>query len=517
MFRHKKYRKKIRITYIASAMAISFGMIIAFPWIPAHSAVDTKDGYYVVELNGKKIGSAKNATEVQDALNKARTKLNKENGGITYVEQDVSVKEQHRITGTTMDEKSMTDAMYKVLKNEKKQSEDEKEQAYVVKIDDYSVTLATEEEVIELLNSVKSKYDTDNQFQIGLKNVENNAYSYMTWETSRAEKAAKETSIVASADGDSGNADLAGETADEQQNVSKDGVKDISFVQDIQVMETYVDKSQVMDLQSAVDDVTKDKAESEIYTVSEGDCLSTIAEKYHLYMAEILAMNPGLTADSLIGIGDQIKVTVPKPELSVVVTEQKTYQETYNADVQYVYNDSKYTTEENVISEGNQGIRNVIADVTYEDGAEKSRNIISETVVQEASPKVIEKGTIVPPSYIKPLAGGVFTSGFGARWGTTHKGVDWACPVGTAINASCGGRVVIAGWVRGYGYCVEIAHSDGNHTRYGHLSRILVSVGDVVSQGDRVALSGNTGDSTGPHVHFEIIVGGSQVNPLDII
>ena len=98
-----------------------------------------------------------------------------------------------------------------------------------------------------------------------------------------------------------------------------------------------------------------------------------------------------------------------------------------------------------------------------------------------------------------------------------HKGVDWACPIGTAINASCDGKVVTAGWVRGYGYLVEIAHSNGMHTRYGHLSQILVSVGESVSQGEKVALSGNTGDSTGPHVHFEIIVNGSQVNPLDYL
>ena len=80
--------------------------------------------------------------------------------------------------------------------------------------------------------------------------------------------------------------------------------------------------------------------------------------------------------------------------------------------------------------------------------------------------------------------------------------------------ASCGGTVVQAGWFSGYGNCITIRHPDGKQTRYGHLSKILVSSGQKVTQGQKIALSGNTGRSTGPHVHFEIIINGSQVNPL---
>ena len=81
--------------------------------------------------------------------------------------------------------------------------------------------------------------------------------------------------------------------------------------------------------------------------------------------------------------------------------------------------------------------------------------------------------------------------------------------------ASSSGKVVRAGWGSGYGYVVYIDHPDGRQTRYGHLSKVLVKVGDTVSQGKKIALSGNTGRSTGPHLHFEILIGGSQVNPLE--
>ena len=86
--------------------------------------------------------------------------------------------------------------------------------------------------------------------------------------------------------------------------------------------------------------------------------------------------------------------------------------------------------------------------------------------------------------------------------------------IGTAVMASCNGTVIQAGWMNGYGYCVTLKHSDGKCTRYGHLSEVLVSEGQSVSQSDVIALSGNTGNSTGPHVHFEIIEDGVQVNPF---
>jgi murein DD-endopeptidase MepM/ murein hydrolase activator NlpD len=112
------------------------------------------------------------------------------------------------------------------------------------------------------------------------------------------------------------------------------------------------------------------------------------------------------------------------------------------------------------------------------------------------------------------------TSGFGYRVqptagaSTNHRGVDWATPTGTAVVASSGGVVTRAGWSGGYGYVVFIDHPDGRQTRYGHLSRVLVRVGQVVSQREKIALSGNTGVSTGPHIHFEILINGQPVNPL---
>ncbi len=117
--------------------------------------------------------------------------------------------------------------------------------------------------------------------------------------------------------------------------------------------------------------------------------------------------------------------------------------------------------------------------------------------------------------YIWP-AKGMFTSGYGWRWGRMHKGVDIAAPVGTPVVAAASGKVITAGWNDGgYGNLVEVQHADGSVTLYGHNSRILVKVGQTVMQGQQIADMGSTGFSTGPHSHFEVhLPGQGAVNPV---
>ena len=120
-------------------------------------------------------------------------------------------------------------------------------------------------------------------------------------------------------------------------------------------------------------------------------------------------------------------------------------------------------------------------------------------------------------TYIWPTKG-VFTSGYGWRWGRMHKGIDIANNVGTPILAAKDGVIAYSGWSSGYGYLVEMSHGDGSSTRYAHSSRLLVKKGQLVPQGARIALMGSTGRSTGPHLHFEIRKpGGAAMDPLAML
>lgn len=110
-----------------------------------------------------------------------------------------------------------------------------------------------------------------------------------------------------------------------------------------------------------------------------------------------------------------------------------------------------------------------------------------------------------------------YTSGFGTRWGRMHKGTDFAATYGTPIHATAEGVVIHAGWLSGYGRLIKIKHAFGIETRYAHLAKIRVNVGDRVSRGDRIGDMGNSGRSTGTHLHYEVRVDGRAVNPMTFI
>jgi murein DD-endopeptidase MepM/ murein hydrolase activator NlpD len=112
-----------------------------------------------------------------------------------------------------------------------------------------------------------------------------------------------------------------------------------------------------------------------------------------------------------------------------------------------------------------------------------------------------------------PVSGPV-TSGFGLRWGRMHEGIDIAVAEGTPVRAAGAGTVIYAGWMGGYGNLVVVDHGNGLSTAYAHNSSLGVGVGQSVTAGQVVSYSGNTGNSTGPHVHFEVRVNGSAVDPL---
>jgi murein DD-endopeptidase MepM/ murein hydrolase activator NlpD len=117
------------------------------------------------------------------------------------------------------------------------------------------------------------------------------------------------------------------------------------------------------------------------------------------------------------------------------------------------------------------------------------------------------------PRFIWPVSGPI-TSPFGMRWGTLHPGIDIGVPSGTPVHAAAAGKVVWCGWMSGYGNLVMIDHGGGYATAYGHNTSIAVSCDQEVAQGQVIAYSGCTGFCTGPHVHFEVRVNGSPVDPL---
>lgn len=292
-----------------------------------------------------------------------------------------------------------------------------------------------------------------------------------------------------------------------------DGVKYIGFSEKIQVMETYVGKDQITPREAAYEELTAENEEPSIYVVQPGDSLSGIAAKYDMSVEDVKALNPGIESDDNIYYDDRLTVSVPSAAVQILVQKQETYKENYFADIVYEDDSEMYIGESEVIQEGQSGTHTVTDLVTYKGETEYDREQLQETVQVAAVAQVVRRGTKSRPTYMYPLTNWNITSRYGYRWGRLHAGTDVGVPIGTTVRASRGGRVTVAGWLGGYGNCVMIDHGDGVVTVYGHLNECLVSVGQYVDQGQTIALSGNTGRSTGPHLHFEIRINGGAVDP----
>lgn len=505
-----RYSRKIRMTLLKAVTVICFICLI---YIPEGSSVTTKEqsgaGYYIVVVNGHTLGAMNSEDEIMEAMVIARGRISAQAGTIVYMDPQIDIKREETIFGQRLSVDEMADSMYDAL--EGSAISFEKQEAFTVRINDYTVTLGTKEEIVELIEGVKRNYDTNDEFQVRLAGNADASSTEFGLE------------IVKVDIGDSAAArvlkDVDGQTivSPDEQTVFEDGVLAMRFSEPISITPTEVNAAQISSVEDALAEITKETEAKTIYTVKSGDTLSKIASMYNLTTTQLCDLNDGLTVDGIIGIGDEIIVTVPTPELSVRVYEEMTYEESYNADVQYIDDDTMYQGQYSVVQEGSEGYREVVAVVQYENGSEISRDIIKQTLLVESVPRILKRGTQTPPTFVKPIAGGRFTSGFGWRWGRMHNGVDWATPTGTSVKASSGGTIVRSGWYSTYGICIDIQHPNGTLTRYAHLSKTLVSVGQKVVQNQQIGLSGNTGNSTGPHLHFEIWVNGVARNPFSYL
>lgn len=476
----KLFGKKFKLNYAGWAVACCLMMLMVIP-IQGDS-VSSSITYNEVLLNGEVIGAVADPEVVNQAFLNARARIARETEGLVLGNVECSFQKVPRLFGTTLEQSELEDVIYDLLKEQVKAA---KQKYYLVKVNEFTVYLYGIDEVKALLEAALKPYDPDGLFEVNVISDTSRELNVFTVEVTPKEELAE-----------------------------GDGLKALNFSEKVEISEAYVDADRVSKISEAIEAVTKETEKNQTYEVQPGDTLSVIANSRGYYVDEVLALNPGLTRDATLHLGDEIVISVPEPELSVLTTEQSTYEEDYDAETQYIENDSWYTTQQVVRQEAVPGHHEVTVLTTSRNGTETSREMVSENVITEPVPEIIEKGTQTPPTYIKPITGGTLTSTFKWRWGRMHKGIDWAVPNGTAVRASCGGTVVSAGWSGGYGNCITIRHPDGKQTRYGHLSKILVSAGQKVDQGQKIALSGNTGRSTGPHVHFEIIVNGSQVNPL---
>lgn len=521
--------KKAKLNFLVSAFLSCFCMMLVTPFIGEQFGLASS--FSNVYLDGNCIGAVRDPANVEKLLLDARLELAKEQKKMVLAEVECTYSSVEGPFSKSMSDEELYEKLYDYLKNDTV----EIQRAYLMKIGTYTVYLDTIDDVYKTLEFATERFDPQNQFQVNIIADEEREINMYTAELLSSDVEVSEVQNVGMRISEiqlqevlnlpleNSGEEQPQEPEKEETSAGTDGLKSMSFGEKVEISEAYVSKDLITAPEEAADQITKESEKNEIYEVQSGDTLSTIANSHGLYVKDVLALNAGLSDTTMLHVGDELIITVPQPELTVVTVEQSTYEEAYYGEVEYVYNDSWYTTQSQVLREEEPGYHQVTAMITKQNGTESGREIVEEVVLQEPVCKKIEIGTQTPPTFIKPISGGRLSSRYGGRKAptkgasTNHKGIDWATPTGTAVMASSGGTVSVAGWQSGYGYVVYINHPDGKQTRYGHLSKVLVSVGQQVKQGQKIALSGNTGRSTGPHLHFEIRVGGKAVNPFDYI
>lgn len=524
MKKFTKHYKLVKYSHYLAMLLVALLVFVCAPGIAKYSKEGAGTNLISVYVNGNLVGTLDDPTKVDSLVVSARKQLARENKGIILANSDVVLRGSTEIFGSVDDDETIISNIYEVFKSSAVKT---KESAYEVKINTFTVNLKTAEEVVTLLETAKDMYDTEDLYDVDLITDTTRELDVLTTlfekKEDKAEVVEEEKETLPTAGMTQKFAQFYKEANEYEEAGFTLGIKSIDFAESVEVVQAYVDSDEISTLEEAINMVTKEEEKSKVYVVEAGDTLGVIAEKNATTIANLIKMNPDRISSekSTLRVGDELKVTSPEPELSVVRTEEIYYEENYDAEVEYIDNDEWYTTKQVTLRQPVEGFHKVIADVKYKNDDKISTTIVYEDIVQEPIAKVVERGTKTPPTYLKPISGGRMTSSFGRRKApkkgasTYHKGIDWAIPVGTSVCAARGGVVVKAGWGSGYGYVVYIQHEDGAVTRYGHLSKVLCKAGQSVKQGEKIALSGNTGVSTGPHLHFEILIGGGQVNPLN--
>ncbi|MBQ9024195.1 MAG: peptidoglycan DD-metalloendopeptidase family protein [Bacilli bacterium] len=324
-------------------------------------------------------------------------------------------------------------------------------------------------------------------------------------------------------------------------------IEDISIEEKITITESYISTDEVI-----FDDETLltkyllfgslDKDEE--YTVQPGDTIETVSFNNKLGVEEFLIVNPEFTnSNNLLSVGQKVNISLIDPMISIIVQKHvvedmpKTY-ETITKD-----DDTMYQGQTKVQTEGVNGVQRVTSKVKYVNGQAEPAIITNYTTITEPINKVVLKGTKTYSAYGSYSGGGtpavtsgiwgwptvspyIVTSEFKYRWGRLHAGIDISgCGFGspiysigngvvTEVTSNCPGQGYYGSKCGGgYGNVVYASYGNGMIVKYGHLNTVTVHVGQSISRGTVIGTMGNSGSSTGTHLHFEVRVNGNPVNP----
>lgn len=309
-----------------------------------------------------------------------------------------------------------------------------------------------------------------------------------------------------------------------RKELAGEDIESMAFRERISFRNRKVAVSEVITENEALDLIKNGGTQVQSYVVKEGDSLWSIARAHDLMVQDLLDANPDL--GGRLDINQEIKLAVVASVLNLEITSKVVARETIPFEVRTQLDTGLRLGSTKVIKDGAEGEQEVVYRIVRQNDRVVEKQVLTSSVLKEPVPKVVAKGTqrTVASAVSRgsgsgvlswPISGSI-TSGYGSRRGGFHTGIDIAAGTGAPVHAAAGGRVIEAGWSGGYGKTVVVDHGNGLATRYAHLSRINVSGGSV-DKGAVIGAVGSTGNSSGPHLHFEVMSNGSRANPMNYL
>jgi murein DD-endopeptidase MepM/ murein hydrolase activator NlpD len=311
-------------------------------------------------------------------------------------------------------------------------------------------------------------------------------------------------------------------------NIDKNArIKKITFSPKIKIVEVEIRPEEIDTLEVAREKIYAVEREAVEIEIKPGDNFWNLSKANHLSENELEILNPDLDPEKIFP-GDKLVVKPLKPALDVVIELENTIVESIPFKIQYQKVNNLYKNQKMIIKEGSEGQKEVRYNITLLNGYQRRLRVKDEKTVKEPVNAIVQIGTrttafrggrinygVVDGKRISSLFGYRIHPITGRR--RFHDGLDIAAVTGKNVYAYTDGRVVETGWNGGYGNCILIDHGNGLKTRYAHLSKIFVRIGQRVGTGERIGAVGSSGNSTGPHLHFEVIKNGRTQNPLNYL
>ena len=304
-------------------------------------------------------------------------------------------------------------------------------------------------------------------------------------------------------------------------------INDISFLQRVEIEEVVIHPEDLASIDEATDMLYALKEEATYIEIQPGNTLSAIASKNGISIGEIERLNPDVNIHRIFP-GDKIVISPYKPKLDISVEYEETKIEAIPFQTTQQNDNTLLRSQRQVVRKGVEGERKVTYNIQVINGLIEDKTVLNQEILKEPVNQVVRVGTrqtVARGGSVNfgVVSGSRITSSFGWRTHPVsgqrshHSGVDIGAPHGNTVYAYSQGTVSFAGWNGGYGNVIYINHGNGMETRYAHLSRMDVRVGQRVQAGQAIGRVGSTGTATGPHLHFEVRINGEPRNPLNYL